>query len=69
VDHISHGDAEDISTWDEMKEELCDNCNTQDETWDAQTKVRYIKQTESLQGYQWEFVSVIFELLFPLESS
>lgn len=52
VDQISHGDAEDISTWEQMKEASLSHFNAQDETWDVRTKIKYIKQTKILQAYQ-----------------
>lgn len=62
VDQVAHGDIEDISTWEELKEALLAHFSLQDETWDARTKIKYIKQTRILQAYQWEFASVILEL-------
>ena len=35
VDHISHVDVEDISTCEEMMQELLYNFNPQDEMWDS----------------------------------
>jgi len=62
VEQIAHGYAEDISTWEEMKEALQTHFSPQDETWGARTKIKYAEKKGSLQAYQWEYASVVLEL-------
>lgn len=51
-DEISNGNADDITSWDDMKKALQNHFSPQDETWDARMKIKYIKHTGSLQAYQ-----------------
>ena len=62
VDQIVNGSADDITSWDDMKKALQTHFSPQDETWEARTNIKYIKQTESLQAYQREFASAALEL-------
>eukprot|EP00253_Pinus_taeda_P022531 PITA_22531 len=62
ADQITHGSADDITSWDEMKKALQSHFSPQDETWEARTKIKYIKQTGSLQTYQQEYSSAVLEL-------
>lgn len=62
MDQISHGDANEIATWEEMTEALLTHFSPQHERWDAHMKIKYINQNGSLQAYQDEFDSVILEL-------
>ena len=62
IDQISNGSASDITSWDDMKKALQTHFSPQDETWVARMKIKFIKQTESLQTYQREFASVVLEL-------
>eukprot|EP00253_Pinus_taeda_P026166 PITA_26166 len=62
MDQIAKGSAGDITSWDEMKKALQTHFSPQDETWEARTKIKFIKQTGNLQTYQQEFVSVVLEL-------
>ena len=54
--------ADDITSWDDMKKVLQTHFSPQDETWEARSKIKYIKQTESLLAYQREFASAALEL-------
>ena len=62
LDQIANGSADDITSWDDMKKALQTHFSPQDETWEARTKIKYIKQTGSLQAYQPEFASAALEL-------
>eukprot|EP00253_Pinus_taeda_P030661 PITA_30661 len=62
VDHIINGNDDDITSWEDMKKALLSHFSPQDETWEARMKIKFIKQTGSLQAYQWEFSSVALEL-------
>jgi len=62
MDQIANGSADDITSWDEMKKALQTHFSPRDETWEARTKIKYIKQTGSLQAYQREFSSAALEL-------
>jgi len=62
IDQISSGDAEEITSWDDMKKALQGHFSPQDDTLDARTRIKYMKETRSLQAYQWEFSSAILEL-------
>ena len=59
---MAQGAGFDITTWKELKEALQVHFSPQDETWDARSIIKYIKQTGSLQQYQSEFESDILEL-------
>eukprot|EP00253_Pinus_taeda_P003556 PITA_03556 len=63
VDQITSGSADDITSWDDMKKALQSHFSPQDETWEARTKIKFIKQTGSLQTYQQEYSSAVLELL------
>ena len=52
MDQIVNGSADDITSWDDMKKALQTHFSPQDETWEARMKIKYIKQTGSLQAYQ-----------------
>ena len=52
MDQISNGNAIKITSWDDMKKDLQTHFSPQDERWDAQMKIKYIKQMGSLQAYQ-----------------
>ena len=52
MDQIANGSADDITLWDDMKKALQTHFSPQDETWEARRKIKYIKQTGSLQAYQ-----------------
>ena len=43
VDQIVNGNADDITSWDDMKKALQTHFSPQDETWEARTKIKYIK--------------------------
>jgi len=62
VDQIVNGSADDITSWDDMKKALQTHFSPQDETWEARMKIKYIKQTGSLQAYQREFASAALKL-------
>jgi len=48
MDQIANGSADDITSRDEMKEALQTHFSPQDETWEARTKIKYIKKTITL---------------------
>eukprot|EP00253_Pinus_taeda_P027727 PITA_27727 len=62
ADQITNGSADDITSWDDMKKALQSHFSPQDEMWEARTKIKFIKQTGSLQTYQQEYSSVVLEL-------
>eukprot|EP00253_Pinus_taeda_P019796 PITA_19796 len=62
VDQMINGNADDIASWEDMKKTLQTHFSPQDETWEARTKIKFIKQTGSLQAYQREFSSAALEL-------
>lgn len=62
VDQINNGSAEEITSWYNMKKALQTHFSPQDETWEARKKIKFIKQTGSLQTYQQEFSSAALEL-------
>eukprot|EP00253_Pinus_taeda_P030757 PITA_30757 len=62
ADQIVSGSADDITSWDDMKKALQSHFSPQDETWEARTKIKFIKQTGSLQTYQQEYSSAVLEL-------
>eukprot|EP00253_Pinus_taeda_P007920 PITA_07920 len=62
ADQITNGSADDITLWEDMKKALQSHFSPQDETWEARTKIKFIKQTGSLQAYQREFSSAVLEL-------
>eukprot|EP00253_Pinus_taeda_P015291 PITA_15291 len=62
VDQMINGNADDITSWEDMKKTLQTHFSPQDETWEARTKIKFIKQTGSLQAYQREFSSAALEL-------
>eukprot|EP00253_Pinus_taeda_P018057 PITA_18057 len=63
ADQIINGSADDITSWEDMKKALQSHFSPQDETWEARTKIKFIKQTGSLQTYQQEYSSAVLELL------
>eukprot|EP00253_Pinus_taeda_P009117 PITA_09117 len=62
ADQITNGSVDDITSWDDMKKALQSHFSPQDETWEARTKIKFIKQTGSLQTYQQEYSSAVLEL-------
>jgi len=62
ADQITNGSADDITSLKDMKEALQTHFSPQDETWEARTKIKFIKQTGSLQTYQQEYSSAVLEL-------
>jgi len=62
LDQIAQGVISDITTWLEMKDALQVYFSPQDETWDARTIIKYIKQDGTLQQYQSAYQSAILEL-------
>eukprot|EP00253_Pinus_taeda_P019438 PITA_19438 len=62
VDQMINGNGDDITSWEDMKQALQTHFSPQDETWEARTKIKFIKQTGSLQAYQQEFSSAALEL-------
>eukprot|EP00253_Pinus_taeda_P010563 PITA_10563 len=62
VDQMINGNADDITSWEDMKKTLQTHFSPQDETWEASKKINFIKQAGSLQAYQREFSSAALEL-------
>ena len=62
LDQIAQGVISDITTWPELKDALQVYFSPQDETWDARTIIKYIKQEGTLQDYQRAYQSAILEL-------
>jgi len=62
ADQVANGSAEDITSWDDMKKAMQTHFSPQDETWEARSRIKYIKQTGSLQTYQQEYSSAVLEL-------
>eukprot|EP00253_Pinus_taeda_P024246 PITA_24246 len=67
MDQITSGSADDITSWDDMKKDFQTHFSPQDGTWEARMKIKYIKQTGSLQTYQREFASAVLKLLDMVE--
>ena len=61
MDQIANGNANDITSWKDLKKALQTHFSPQDDTWEARTKLKYIKQTGSLQAYQQEYSSAALE--------
>ena len=62
LDQIANGSVDDITSWDDMKKALQTHFSPRDETCEARTKIKYIKQLEaykhisgSLQVQLWNF--------------
>ena len=62
MEQISNGDAEEITSWVDMKKALQGHFSPEYDTLDARTRIKYMKETRSLHSYQWEFSSAILEL-------
>lgn len=62
MDQIANGGADAITSWSDLKKALQTHFSPQDDTWEARTKLKYIKQTGILQAYQKEYSSAALEL-------